>query len=164
MLISTQRCGCKESVLISKLPPAQERLSLWPQAPLRGLKTKAVYPQPARLLCPNVCKHGYKAPSTANVYNQGQTTVPTGGQRLKKKKKKPQHTQRGETFERKRLERREGRNGSRVVGSINQLGEGHSSSFVVGPQIFQPSPLTPTPLPHKRSELWRTPIKAEREY
>lgn len=86
MLISTQRCGCKESVLISKLPPAQERLSLWPQAPLRGLKTKAVYPQPARLLCPNVCKHGYKAPSTANVYNQGQTTVPTGGQRLKKKK------------------------------------------------------------------------------
>ncbi|CAB1441611.1 unnamed protein product [Pleuronectes platessa] len=44
--------------------------------------------------------------------------------------------------------------------SGGQSGEGHSSSFVVWPQVFQSSPLAPTPPPHNPSELWRTPVKA----
>lgn len=45
------------------------------------------------------------------------------------------------------LEGKEDRNVS--VGSITQFREGHSSSFVVRPQVFQTSLLTPTPSPHK---------------
>lgn len=87
--MSTERCGCTELVLISKLPSAQERLSLWSQASHWDSKQKAVY----------ICsQHVYYVQLAVNTVqssgygehfrNQDQTTFPRGAKTHGDRKKR----------------------------------------------------------------------------
>lgn len=120
--MSTRSCGCKELVLISKLPSAKkERLPLWPQAPLKDSKQKpACLHSCSHLLCQNSPKHGCKALDILKM-SLMETRRPSEIRSVRE-------------------------DGLRAVGSVTQFRGGHSSPFVVQPQLFQSSLLTPTPL------------------
>lgn len=106
--------------------------------------------------CWNRCKHGSKAVDAAKVPLIKTRLLLQKGQRCRDAYRKKKRGTKKRNI-RGGLEGREDRDG------LREFREGHSSSFVARPQIFQPCLLTPTPLLHNWSELWRTPIKAGEE-